>query len=133
RRHPRLSPLRQPALRSPGARGLIVWVDAQLSPALAPWLTATFEIEAYSAGYLGLRDAKDHEIFAAAREARAVVFTKDRDFVTLVERFGAPPQVVWITCGNTSNEHLRGLLKAQISRLVLVLARGEPVVEIGGP
>jgi predicted nuclease of predicted toxin-antitoxin system len=112
---------------------LIVWVDAQLSPALAAWLTSTFKIEAYSVRYLGLRDAKDQEIYLAAREAGAVLFTKDRDFVSLVERLGAPPQVVWITCGNTSNEHLRGLFKSHFSRLLLVLARGEPIVEVGGP
>ena len=31
---------------------MIIWVDAQLSPALAPWLTSELGIEAYSVRYL---------------------------------------------------------------------------------
>ena len=48
-----------------------------------------------------LREAKDREIFEAARRAGAVVMTKDADFPALIERFVPPPQVTWITCGNT--------------------------------
>jgi predicted nuclease of predicted toxin-antitoxin system len=109
---------------------LIAWVDAQLSPALAPWLAENFEISAYSARFLGLRDAKDPEIFSAAREAGAVVLTKDHDFVLLVERLGPPPQVVWITCGNTSNARLRQVLTDRFPKALELLRRGEPIVEI---
>lgn len=110
---------------------MIAWVDAQLSPALAPWLATTFEIEAYSARFLGLRDAKDREIFLAAREAGAIVLTKDRDFVFLVESLGPPPQVIWITCGNTSNERLREVLRKSFPKAMELLRLGERVVEIG--
>ena len=109
---------------------MILWVDAQLSPALAPWLTETFGLEAYSARFLGLQAAKDQEIFNAARTVGRVVLTKDRDFVLLVERFGPPPQVVWITCGNTSNERLRRVLTTSFPKALELLKRGEPVVEI---
>lgn len=109
---------------------MIVWIDAQLSPALAPWLAENFEIGAYSARFLGLRDAKDHEIFSAAREAGTVVMTKDSDFVLLVERLGPPPQVIWITCGNTSNARLRQVLTDRFPQAMELLRRGEPVVEI---
>ena len=109
---------------------MIAWVDAQLSPALAPWLAETFGLETYSARFLGLQTAKDHEIFTAARSPGTVVLTKDRDFVLLVQRFGPPPQVVWITCGNTSNEKLRKVLSASFAKALELLKRGEPVVEI---
>ncbi|MEH1826540.1 MAG: DUF5615 family PIN-like protein [Nostoc sp.] len=33
--------------------------------------------------------------------------TKDSDFAELVDRFGTPPQVIWLTCGNTSNDRLK--------------------------
>jgi predicted nuclease of predicted toxin-antitoxin system len=46
---------------------VIVWVDAQLSPALAPWMAATFGVEALSVRHLGLAAAKDVAIFRAAR------------------------------------------------------------------
>ena len=50
---------------------MVVWTDAHLSPALAPWLRATFAIEAAPLRELGLRDAEDAAIFAAARSAGA--------------------------------------------------------------
>lgn len=62
-----------------------LWIDAQLSPALARWNAAHFpEIEAYSVRYLGLQNAEDPEIFEAARSASTVVMTKDDDFVKLL-------------------------------------------------
>lgn len=70
------------------------WVDAQLSPALAPWLRDTFAVEAFSVRWLGLQHADDEVIFAAARETKAVVITKDRDFVHLLERHGPPPRLI---------------------------------------
>ena len=86
---------------------MIVWTDAHLAPALAPWLRATFGVEAAPLRELGLRDAEDAAIFAAARVAGAVLMTKDGDFVDLVARYGPPPQIVWLTCGNTTNAALR--------------------------
>ena len=48
------------------------WIDAQLSPTLAPWLSNTFAVEAFSIQWLGLRDASDERIFFAARAEKAV-------------------------------------------------------------
>jgi predicted nuclease of predicted toxin-antitoxin system len=109
---------------------VILWVDAQLSPHLAPWLEKTFRIDTFSARRLGLHRAEDHEIFHAAREAGAVVLTKDQDFVHLLEHLGPPPQVIWITCGNTSNAHLRTILSVTLTRALLLLEQGESLVEI---
>ena len=81
---------------------MILWIDAQLSPALARWINETFGVAASAVRDLGLREAKDLVIFHAAREAGAVVMSKDSDFVLLLERFGPPPQVLWVTCGTTS-------------------------------
>lgn len=36
--------------------------------------------------------------------------TKDSDFVLLLDKLGAPPQVIWVTCGNTSNARLKEVL-----------------------
>lgn len=74
--------------------------------------------------------AKDPTIFQAAREAKAVVLTKDADFTLLLERFGAPPQVLWIRCGNTSNAHLRQVLLQTLPHALGLLQSGEPLVEI---
>jgi predicted nuclease of predicted toxin-antitoxin system len=70
---------------------VILWIDAQLSPALVRWVSDTFGVAAHAVRDLGLREAKDLGIFHAAREAGAVVMSKDSDFVLLLERFGPPP------------------------------------------
>ena len=64
--------------------------------------------------------------------AGAVVLTKDRDFVDLVHRQGAPPQIIWVTCGNTSNREMIRILQATFAEACELLAAGEPVVEIKG-
>jgi predicted nuclease of predicted toxin-antitoxin system len=109
---------------------VIVWVDAQLSPALAPWLASEFGVEAFSARYLNLVRAKDPTIFKAAKDANVVVLTKDVDFVLLQERFGPPPAILWIRCGNTSNAYLKGVLRRTFRTAQELLESGEPLVEI---
>ena len=109
---------------------MILWVDAQLSPHLAAWLTDGFSVQAFSVAHLGLRDAKDHEIYQAAREAEAVVVTKDRDFVFLQERLGPPPQILWLTLGNTSNAHLKKLFSTVLAQALELIQKGEPLVQI---
>jgi predicted nuclease of predicted toxin-antitoxin system len=110
---------------------LTIWIDAQLSPDLAPWLMERFRIEARAIRDMHLRGAKDREIYEAARRAGAVVMTKDADFLALLEQFGPPPQVIWITCGNTSNARLRGILHETLPVVLKLLEQGEPLVEIG--
>ena len=109
-----------------------VWVDAQLSPAMARYLKDELGTDASALRDIGLRDAEDGEIFQAARTASAVVMTKDSDFVSLLERFGPPPQVVWVRCGNTSNANLRAVLLKTWAEAVRHLEAGEALVEIQG-
>ncbi|MBI3248970.1 MAG: DUF5615 family PIN-like protein [Deltaproteobacteria bacterium] len=109
---------------------MIIWIDAQLSPALARWIRETFRIEAQAVRDVGLRNAKDQVIFKAAREAGVVVMSKDEDFRLLVERLGSPPQVLWVTCGNTSNARLREILTKNLPLAIALLQLGEPLVEI---
>ncbi len=96
---------------------MIIWIDAQLSPALSRWFRDTLGIEAVAVAELGLRDATDRAIFTAARQAGAVVLTKDRDFAALLEQHGPPPQVVWVTCGNTSTKRLSDVLQSNTNPL----------------
>ncbi len=110
---------------------MTIWLDAQLSPALAGWLAANFPVQAVALRELGLRDAADREIFAAARQTGAIVMTKDSDFVELVKRYAPPPQVIWLTCGNTSNARLKQILALRMTVAIRLLQTGEPLVEIG--
>ena len=110
-----------------------IWIDAQLSPALAPWLTREFSVQAVSVRQLGLRGAKDRAIFNAAREANVVVMTKDADFPVLLQQFGPPPAVIWVRCGNTSNAYLKRLLREAFRTAMAMIDAGEPLVEIVDP
>jgi predicted nuclease of predicted toxin-antitoxin system len=104
-------------------------VDAQLSPSLALWLTQAFGIEAYSVKFLGLRDAKDQDIFEEARKLDAIVLTKDDDFVNLVAQKGSPPKIIWVTCGNTSNQRMKEILTQHLSNALNLLQTAD-LVEI---
>ena len=112
---------------------MTIWVDAQLSHSLAAWITETLGIPAHAVRDLGLRDAKDFPIFQSAREADAVVLTKDSDFPHLLAQHGPPPKVLWVTCGNTSNQNLRRILSATLEDALKLLDAGESIVEITEP
>jgi predicted nuclease of predicted toxin-antitoxin system len=108
-----------------------LWLDAQLSPSLAAWLSEAIGVLSVPVRDVGLRDATDRQIFQQARAAGVIVVTKDADFVRLLEEFGPPPQVVWLTCGNTSNVRLRELLIRVWPDVAGMLRCGEALVEIG--
>jgi predicted nuclease of predicted toxin-antitoxin system len=106
------------------------WIDAQLPPSLAVWLTETFGVSATSLRDLGLRDAQDTEIFNTARTAGVVVVSKDSDFVDLVTRLGTPPQILWVTCGNVTNRNLQRIFTETFPEALRLLQAGEAIVEI---
>ncbi len=107
-----------------------IWIDAQLPPTLAIWLSLTFGLETFALRDLSLRDAQDIEIFEAARTENAVIMTKDSDFIDLVCRLGTPPQILWLTCGNVTNRNLRQLLTTTLPNALEQLRQGEMIVEI---
>jgi len=109
---------------------MTVWIDAQLSPALAQWLKTGFGIDAIHVRELGLRSATDREIFFEAKKKSATVMTKDSDFISLLDEHGSPPQVIWITCGNTSNAKLKEIFRKSFDDALKLLASGESLVEI---
>ena len=109
---------------------MTIWIDAQLSPALASWIRETLAIDAVALRDLRMRDANDRQIFQAAKLQSAIVMTKDADFVKLLDELGPPPSVIWITCGNTSNSRLISILRASLPRACELINSGESLVEI---
>ena len=109
---------------------MILWLDAQLSPYLVPWIADTFSVQTRAIRDVGLRDARDMDIFMAARAAEAVVVTKDADFPKLLHQHGPPPKVLWVTCGNSSNARLMEIFRETLPAALRLLAGGEPIVEI---
>ncbi len=110
---------------------MTIWVDAQLSPAIAVWIGENFDAKAVAVRDLNLRDSEDEEIFLAAKQPDVVVMTKDKDFVSLLERLGSPPKIIWLTCGNTSNARVKEILTATLNDAIELLQNGEEIVEIG--
>jgi predicted nuclease of predicted toxin-antitoxin system len=108
---------------------VIIWVDAQVSPAIAAWISVNFSVPAVALRDLGLRDATDRAIFFAARSASAILLTKDSDFLRLLDELGSPPKVIWLTCGNTSNARLMQILTGTLPQ-ALTLLQSEQLVEI---
>ena len=109
---------------------MTIWIDAQLSPAIAFWIAENYDVRAIALRDLELRDAEDIEIFDAAKKANAIVMTKDSDFVSLLERFDSPPKIIWLTCGNTSNANLKIILSKTLQDAINFLESGEKIVEI---
>jgi predicted nuclease of predicted toxin-antitoxin system len=52
---------------------MIIWLDAQLSPVMASWISSEFSVQAIAVRDIGLRNAKDQEFFFAARKANALL------------------------------------------------------------
>jgi predicted nuclease of predicted toxin-antitoxin system len=50
----------------------------------------------------------------------------------MVLRFGSPPQLLWVTCGNVTNSRLQKLFTRVFPQAQALLASGEAVVEIAG-
>ena len=106
------------------------WIDAQLPPALATWLSRRFAVDAVSLRDLGLRDAADIDIFRSAQQHQLVLISKDCDFVDLVSRYGPPPQLIWVTCGNVTNARLQDVFSKTFAEATASLSSGQAIVEI---
>lgn len=94
-------------------------------------MRSTLSVDCVPVRDLGLHRASDAEIFESARNASVIIMTKDADLVRMVDQRGAPPQVILVTCGNTSNARLRSVIEAAWSSIRPMLDGGEPLVEIG--
>lgn len=107
-----------------------VWIDAQLSPGLAVWLPEVLGLPAIALRTLGLRDAADLDIYQQAAAQNCIILTKDADFLLLLERFGPPPRIIWLTCGNTSNAALRVRISHHGPALRAWIVDGSPLIEV---
>jgi predicted nuclease of predicted toxin-antitoxin system len=107
-----------------------IWIDAHLSPGIAAWINENFEYEAKSLRSLGLRDESDPIIFQRAKAEGVVFITKDTDFIDLVDRYGVPPYVILLRCGNTTNKRVREILSLHLPHAIELFDEGESVVEI---
>ncbi len=108
-----------------------IWLDAQLSPQISKWICDNFKLNCVHVRELGLRDSTDSQIFQKAKErGEVIIISKDADFLSLLINKGAPPKIIWLTCGNTSNESLKKILSEKLSITLKLLNEGNTIVEI---
>ena len=88
-------------------------------------------MECYSLKYLELREASDEVIFEEGKKRNAIIITKDVDFLNLQSRLGAPPKVIWLTCGNTSKDRLKEIFTQHLANALTLLEETD-LVEIAG-
>ncbi|HKJ33386.1 MAG TPA: DUF5615 family PIN-like protein [Balneolales bacterium] len=87
-------------------------------------------MEAESVRAVSLRDALDREIFDKPRQEDVIIMTKDNDFIKLIDQYGTPPKLIWITCGNTTNAKMREILSKTLTKAKELFEKGENIVEI---
>jgi predicted nuclease of predicted toxin-antitoxin system len=109
---------------------MTLWIDAQISPEIASFITWNFNITCTPVRDIGLKEATDKDIFLAAKEANIVLITKDSDFIDLLLKYNSPPKIIWLTCGNTSNEYLKIILKNKLLITLKLLNEENDIVEL---
>ncbi len=111
---------------------MTLYIDANLPPSLAPWLKEKFNIDSFSFDQMMWRFSEDHEIFMnLQKNDDSIVVTKDEDFINLLDAHGAPPKIIWVTIGNTSNQNLRTVFLRQFKEAISLL-KDNDLVEISG-
>ena len=102
-------------------------IDAQLPPALCGW----FEARGFRAEHVTERlggQTPDAEIAALAVAEGLVLVTKDDDFA--LRHPPARYRLVWLRCGNITNQALRGWLDQRWEPLLAALEADETLVEV---
>jgi len=56
--------------------------------------------------------------------------SKDRDFMELYFRFGAPPKIIILNCGNLTNKYLQEFLSDKVEKIIAILD-ADDIVEVG--
>jgi predicted nuclease of predicted toxin-antitoxin system len=102
-------------------------IDAQLPPGLVRWFEAR-GLEAAHVFGLGIGAASDAEIATRAEAGGYVLVSKDEDFLTLrlPDRFA----LLWLRCGNTTNQALAAWMNERWERVAELLESGERLIEL---
>lgn len=109
-----------------------LWLDMQLSPALAKWIESEYSIRAISSYSLFSKDEKDEVIFLHAKnKGNVILLSKDYDYVDLLSRFQSPPKLIRLSMGNCPNSQMKIILrKALMPAINELLKTKTTIVEI---
>jgi predicted nuclease of predicted toxin-antitoxin system len=104
-------------------------VDTQLPPALASFISNKgydcIHTIFYEEGHL----LKDKEIISIAISEGRAIITKDADFKDNFIAKGTPPEVLYLTFGNSTNQELLSYFKSHLNRVMELFTSGAEFVE----
>ena len=95
-------------------------LDQNLSHKLLLSLDTNFP-DSTQARLIGLDHVGDATLWRYARDHGYALVTKDSDFVEMSLLYGAPPKVIWLKCGNVSNDFISRLLARQSETITAFL------------
>ncbi|HEX4139788.1 MAG TPA: DUF5615 family PIN-like protein [Candidatus Methylacidiphilales bacterium] len=104
-------------------------IDAQLPPLLAHALQDRGN-DAVSVEDIGLRQAKDKEIWQYALQNSGAIVTKDEDFAERCLVAADAPVVIWLRIGNATNPELLDWLLPLWPLVLLRIEAGDKLVEV---
>ena len=101
------------------------WIDYNLPPKMAIWLTADFNVAAKSFMELNFDNTPDFEVYkiAATKLNTIIITTKDVDFIDYQNKVGAPPKILFLNVGNISNDHLKTLIQNNFAEVLQIFLR----------
>lgn len=100
-----------------------IWLDNNISPAIAKWLsdyTGWIVKSFYTLGFSP--QLHDIDVYKRAKEAgKVILISKDTDFPDLINSLGSPPKLISIQIGNTDNKILWEFLSKHIHHATTLL------------
>jgi predicted nuclease of predicted toxin-antitoxin system len=109
-----------------------IWLDSNLSPIIAKWISEKLSLKVKSAYTLELNNLSDSEVYLKARAAgNVIIISKDSDFSELISRLGSPPKLISIKIGNSTNRILWNQIQEPILKAIPILTTSEiDIVEV---
>jgi predicted nuclease of predicted toxin-antitoxin system len=99
--------------------------DQNLSSRLPAQLADLFPESAH-VRLLAMDRASDTEIWVYARRYGFVIVTQDSDFAERSKLLGAPPNVVWLRCGNSTPQEIEAALRSHSTAIVELSKENAP-------
>jgi predicted nuclease of predicted toxin-antitoxin system len=79
---------------------------------------------------IGLRHARDRDVWDFALKDGAVIITKDEDFVDHFRRQTDGPPIVWLRIGNASSRALLAWFTAALPSVIQRIDAGDKLIEV---
>lgn len=108
-----------------------IWLDTNLSPAIAKWMADFTGYSVKSAYVLSFNNESDLLIYKKAKEnGNVILVSKDSDFSEIINRLGSPPKLINVKIGNCSNQVFWNTLKPSINHIInLLISEGYNIVD----